>query len=61
MKAESANHHLLRRGGGVYYYRAKSRIHALNKDAPFPRTIERLGVITSRPVPGDLHHQYCRI
>src|SRR5258708_4420842 len=31
------------------------------KDAPFPRAIEHLGVITSRPVLGDLHHQYCRI
>jgi transposase InsO family protein len=26
-----------------------------------PRAIERLGVITSRPVLGGLHHQYCRI
>ena len=40
----------------------ESRIHrSLNKDAPFPRAIERLGVITSRPVLGGLHHQYCRI
>ena len=39
-----------------------TRIHrALNKDAPFPRAIERLGVITSRPILGGLHHQYCRI
>jgi hypothetical protein len=43
------------------YYNA-SRIHrSLSKDAPFPRAIERLGVITSQPVLGDLHHQYCRI
>jgi hypothetical protein len=33
----------------------------LDKDAPFHRAIERLGVITSRPVLGGLHHQYCRI
>jgi hypothetical protein len=40
----------------------ESRIHrSLSKDAPFPRAIERLGVITSRPVLGGLHHQYCRI
>jgi transposase InsO family protein len=43
------------------YYNA-SRIHrSLNKDAPLPRAIEHLGVITSRPVLGGLHYQYCRI
>jgi transposase InsO family protein len=43
------------------YYNS-SRIHrSLNKDAPLPRAIEHLGVITSRPVLGGLHHQYCRI
>ena len=43
------------------YYNG-SRIHrSLSKDTPFPRAIERLGVITSRPVLGGLHHQYCRI
>jgi 2-hydroxyacyl-CoA lyase 1 len=30
-------------------------------DAPFSRGIEHLGVITSRPILGGLHHQYCRI
>jgi hypothetical protein len=41
---------------------ALSRIHrSLNKDAPFHRAIERVGAITSQPVLGDLHHQYCRI
>jgi len=35
----------------VAYYN-ESRIHrSLDKDAPFHRTIERLGVITSRPHP----------
>jgi hypothetical protein len=29
--------------------------------APFHRAIERFGVITSQPVLGGLHHQYCRI
>jgi transposase InsO family protein len=43
------------------YYNA-SRVHrSLNKDAPFHRTIERAGSITSRPVLGGLHHQYCRV
>jgi hypothetical protein len=28
---------------------------------PFHRAIERFGVITSQPVLGGLHHQYCRI
>ena len=30
-------------------------------DAPFHHAIERLGAITSQPVLGGLHHQYCRI
>ena len=43
------------------YYNESRIHHSLSKDAPFPRAIERLGVITSRPVLGGLHHQYCRI
>jgi hypothetical protein len=40
----------------------ESRIHrSLDKDTPFHRAIERFGVITSQPVLGGLHHQYCRI
>ena len=40
----------------------QSRTHrSLNKDAPFHRAIERLGAITSHPILGGLHHQYCRI
>jgi hypothetical protein len=36
-------------------YYDESRIHrSLSKDAPFPRAIERLGVITSLPVLGGL-------
>jgi transposase InsO family protein len=43
----------------IYYN--ECRIHrSLNKDAPIDRAIERLGAITSRPVLGGLHHQYCR-
>jgi transposase InsO family protein len=42
-------------------YYNECRIHrSLNKDAPLHRAIERLGAITSRPVLGVLHHQYCR-
>jgi hypothetical protein len=44
----------------VYYN--ESRIHrSLDKDSPFHRAIERLGVITSKPVLGGLHHQYCSL
>jgi transposase InsO family protein len=43
-------------------YYNESRIHrSLDKDSPFHRAIERLGVITSQPVLEGLHHQYCRI
>jgi transposase InsO family protein len=43
-------------------YYNECRIHrSLNKDAPFHRAIKHLGTITSRPVLGGLHHQYCRI
>ncbi len=30
-------------------------------EAPLHRAIERIGIITSQPVLGGLHHQYCRI
>ena len=54
--------HLRRILGKYAAYYNGSRIHrSLNKDALFSRAIERLGVITSRPVLGGLHHQYCRI
>jgi transposase InsO family protein len=54
--------HLRRVLNSYARYYNESRIHrSLNKDAPFPRAIERLGVITSRPVLDGLHHQYCRI
>jgi transposase InsO family protein len=43
-------------------YYNECRIHrSLNKDAPVHRAIARLGVVTSRPVLGGLHHQYCRV
>jgi len=53
----------LRRTLGKYaaYYN-ETRLHrSLAKDSPFHRAIEHLGVITSRPILGGLHHQYCRI
>jgi hypothetical protein len=54
--------HLRRILGKYVAYYNRSRIHrALNKDAPFSRAVEHLGVITSRPVLGGFHHQYCRI
>jgi transposase InsO family protein len=54
--------HLRRTLQSYARYYNESRVHrALNADAPFHRVIERLGAITSRPVLGGLHHQYCRI
>jgi transposase InsO family protein len=54
--------HLRRILGRYAAYYNESRIHrALNKDAPVHRAVERLGAITSQPVLGGLHHQYCRI
>lgn len=34
---------------------------SLSKDTPLHRAIERLGIVTPRPILGGLHHQYCRI
>jgi hypothetical protein len=42
-----------------YYNRARTHL-SLKKDAPLPRSIERIGRITSIPILGGLHHQYCR-
>jgi uncharacterized membrane protein len=54
--------HLRRILGAYAAYYNESRTHrSLNKDAPFHRRIERLGAITSHPILGGLHHQYCRI
>ena len=46
--------------GRAYYNESRTHL-SLNKDAPVSRAIERLGAITSQPVLGGLHHQYCRI
>ena len=54
--------HLRRIAGAYAAYYNESRTHrSLDKDAPFHRAIQRLGAITSQPVLGGLHHQYCRI
>src|SRR5262245_18781122 len=54
--------HLRRMLQSYARYYNESRVHrSLSKDAPFHRAIDRLGVITSTPVLGGLHHQYCRI
>ena len=43
-------------------YYNKLRTHrSLIKDTPLHRIVERLGTVTSRPILGGLHHQYCRI
>jgi len=43
------------------YYNGSRIHHSLSNDAPFHRPIERVGNITSRPILGGLHHQYCRV
>ena len=43
------------------YYNGLRTHRALNRDASIHRKIERVGALTSRPVFGGLHHQYCRI
>jgi len=42
-----------------YYNGARTHL-SLKKDAPFPRSIERVGRIASIPILGGLRHQYCR-
>src|SRR5215813_8881893 len=43
------------------YYNQLRTHRSLTKDTPLHRFIERLGTVTSRPILGGLHHQYCRI
>jgi transposase InsO family protein len=43
------------------YYNGVRTHRALNQDSPFRRAVQSIGAITSRPVLGGLHHQYCRI
>jgi len=43
------------------YYNELRTDRSLTKDTPLHRAVERLGTVTSRPILGGLHHQYCRI
>ena len=43
------------------YYNGVRTHRALSLDTPIHRAVQGLGAITSRPVLGGLHHQYCRI
>ena len=43
------------------YYNGMRTHRALNQDAPVHRQVQTIGVITSRPVLGGLHHQYARV
>jgi MFS family permease len=43
------------------YYNGLRTHRALNQDAPVHRAVQSVGAVTSRPVLGGLHHQYCRI
>jgi hypothetical protein len=33
----------------------------LKKDAPISRPIQRIGIISARPILGGLHHHYVRV
>jgi transposase InsO family protein len=43
------------------YYNELRTHRSLAKDTPLHRAVERLDAVTSRPILGGLHHQYCRI
>ena len=43
------------------YYDNMRTHRSLNKDAPISRSIQRIGIISSRPILGGLHHHYIRI
>ena len=43
------------------YYNAQRTHRSLAKDTPLHRVIEHFGTVTSQPILGGLHHQYCRI
>ena len=53
----------LRRILGAYtgYYNDIRTHRSLNKDAPRSRSVERTGIIRSRPILGGLHHHYVRV
>ena len=43
------------------YYDNMRTHRSLNKDAPISRSIQRIGIISSRPILGGLHRHYIRI
>jgi len=43
------------------YYNEIRTHRSLDKDAPVSRPIKRTGIISSRPILGELHHQYVRV
>jgi transposase InsO family protein len=43
------------------YYDNMRTHRSLNKDAPISRSIQRIGIISSRPILGGLHHHYIRV
>ena len=43
------------------YYNNIRTHWSLDKDAPVSRSIQRIGIISSRPILGGLHHHYTRI
>jgi hypothetical protein len=43
-----------------YYNEVRTHL-SLGKNAPFPRTAQRIGQITALPLLGGLHHEYVRI
>jgi len=43
------------------YYDNMRTHRSLNKDAPISRSIQRIGIISSRPILGGLHHNYIRV
>ena len=43
------------------YYNSIRTHWSLDKDAPVSRSVQRTGIISSRPILGGLHHHYVRV
>jgi transposase InsO family protein len=43
------------------YYNNLRTHRSLDKDAPRPRSVQRIGRITAQAILGGLHHQYARV
>ena len=48
-------------GAYTTYYNTSRTHRSLNKDAPVPRPVQRIGRIVSHALVGGLHHRYVRI